>query len=41
MRTAVPIGTVLRLQETPNPVRNNNQLIIFFTSNIYFSRIFH
>ncbi len=22
MRTAVPIGTVLRLQETPNPVRD-------------------
>jgi len=31
MRTTVPIGTVLRLQETPHSVRTNNQLMIFLT----------
>lgn len=37
MRTAVPIGTVLRLQETPNPVN----ILVFLTSHIYLFRLFH
>ncbi len=39
MRTAIPIGTVLRLQETPDSVRT--KLILFRILIIYLSRIFH
>ena len=35
MRTAVPVGTVLRLQETPNPVTKLDHFIYIDYSFIY------